>query len=123
VRQLKSGKKAMDAVMQDAMKQSTHPKIQYKVLELKPKGATTGGKAEFDAKGVFTVAGVMRTNVMPVTVERVDPTKLKVTGITALKMTDFGIKPPSPDIPGGGLIKTGDDVKISFEWMPEVEKK
>jgi len=32
-------------------------------------------------------------------------------------MTDFGIKPPSPDIPGlSSLIKTGDDVKITFEW-------
>jgi hypothetical protein len=31
-------------------------------------------------------------------------------------MTEFGIKPPAPAI-GLGLIKTGDDVKITFEWM------
>jgi hypothetical protein len=64
------------------------------------------------------VAGVTRTNTMPVTIERVETTKLKVTGVTALKMTDFGIKPPSPDVPGlGALIKTGDDVKITFDWL------
>lgn len=122
VRQLKSGKKAMDAVMHDAMKQSSHAKIGYKVLELKPKGAASGGKSEFDATGTLTVAGVTRTNTMPVTIERLDKTKLKITGAISIKMTDFGIKPPSPDIPGGSIIKTGDDVKISFEWMPEVEK-
>ena len=45
-------------------------------------------------------------------------TKLKVIGTTALKMTDFGISPPAPDI-GLGLIKTGDDVKLTFEWVTE----
>jgi hypothetical protein len=31
-------------------------------------------------------------------------------------MTDFKIEPPAPAI-GLGLIKTGDDVKLSFEWL------
>jgi len=118
VRQLKSGKKGMDAVMHDAMKQEKFPKIEYKMIELKPKaGSAAGGaKAEFDATGTITVAGVTKTNTMPVTIERVEKTKLKVTGATPLKMTDFGIKPPAPEI-ALGLIKTGDDVKISFEWL------
>jgi polyisoprenoid-binding protein YceI len=118
VRQLKSGKKGMDAVMHDAMKQEKFPKIEYKLIELKPKSSATPGapKADFDATGFLTVSGVTRTNTMPVTIERVDKTKLKVTGATPLKMTDFGIKPPAPEI-ALGLIKTGDDVKLSFEWL------
>jgi len=118
VRQLKSGKKGMDSVMHDAMKQTQFPKIEYRMLDLKPKaGAATGGaKSEFDATGVLTVSGVSKTNSMPVTIERVEKSKLKVTGTAALKMTQFGIKPPSPEI-ALGLIKTGDDVKISFEWL------
>lgn len=118
VRQLKSGKKAMDSIMHDAMKQTQFPKIEYRMLDLKPKaGATAGGaKSEFDATGILTVAGVSKTNTMPVTIERVEKAKLKVTGATALKMTAFGIKPPAPEI-ALGLIKTGDDVKISFEWL------
>ena len=64
------------------------------------------------------MAGVIKTNTMAVTVERIEKTKLKVTGTTALKMTDFGIKPPAPDV-GLGLIKTGDDVKLTFEWVTE----
>lgn len=115
VRQLKSGKKSMDSVMHDAMKQEKFPKIEYKMIGLKPKAGTAG---QFDATGALTIAGVTKTNTMAVTIARADGNKLKVTGGTAFKMTDFGIKPPSPDVPGlSALIKTGDDVKLSFEWI------
>lgn len=115
VRQLKSGKKSMDSVMHDAMKQEKFPKIEYKMLGLKPKAGAAG---QFDATGALTIAGITKTNTMAVTIARADGNKLKVTGGTAVKMTDFGIKPPSPDVPGlSALIKTGDDVKLSFEWI------
>ena len=120
VRTLKSsGGKRMDTVMQEHMKFEQNKMIEYRVLELKPKaGGASGSAAEFTAKGALTVAGVTKTNVMPVTIERVENTKLKVKGTAALKMTDFGITPPAPDI-GLGLIKTGDDVKLVFEWVTE----
>jgi hypothetical protein len=109
----------MDAVMQEHMKFEQNKMIEYRVLELTPKpGGASGSTAEFSAKGALTVAGVTKTNVMPVTIERVENTKLKVKGTAALKMTDFGITPPAPDI-GLGLIKTGDDVKLIFEWVTE----
>ena len=115
VRQLKSGKKSMDSVMHDAMKQEKFPKIEYKMIGLKPKAGTAG---QFDATGALTIAGVTKTNTRAVTIARADGNKLKVTGGTAFKMTEFGIKPPSPDVPGlSALIKTGDDVKLSFEWI------
>jgi polyisoprenoid-binding protein YceI len=119
VRQLKtSGGKRMDAVMQEHMKALEHKSIQYKVIELVPKGAANGGTVNFEAKGASTISGVTRTNSMPVTVAKVGDKQIKVTGTTPLKMTDFGIKPPAPDI-GLGLIKTGDDVKLKFEWVAE----
>ncbi len=121
VRTLKtSGGKRMDAVMQDHMKFDQYKMLEYRVLELVPKSgnASGGAAAQFDAKGALTVAGMTKTNTMAVTIERADKNKLKVTGSTALKMTDFGISPPAPDI-GLGLIKTGDDVKLTFEWVTE----
>jgi len=124
VRQIKSGKKAMDARMLSEMNQPVYPRIEYRVLELKPKGPPAGGKAEFDATGALTILGVTRTNTMAVTITRVDKTKLKVNGAITVKMTDHGIKPPSFDVPLlGGLMNTEDTVKITFEWTPEVEKK
>jgi len=117
VRTLKSsGGKRMDTVMQEHLKFEQHKIIEYRVLELAPKAGAAG---QFDAKGTLTIAGVTRTNTMPVTIERVENTKLKVKGTAALKMTDFGIKPPAPEIIGLSLIKTGDDVKLTFEWVTE----
>ncbi len=116
VRSLKtSGGKRMDAVMQEHMKFAQFKTIDYKVIELTPKAGAAG---QYEAKGALTVAGVTRTNAMPVTIERVDK-KLKVTGTASLKMTDHGIKPPAPDIAGISLIRTGDDVKLKFEWVTE----
>jgi len=116
VRQLKSGTKAMDNVMYEHMNLKDNPTIKYKLVNLTPRGGGAGGApAQFDAKGELTVSGVTKTNTMAVTMERLDKTKIKVKGSTSLKMTDFGIKPPAPAI-GLGMIKTGDDVKLSFEW-------
>ena len=117
VRTLKSsGGKRMDAVMQEHMKFEQFKMIEYRILELTPKAGAAG---QFDAKGALTVSGVTRTNIMPVTIERVENTRLKVKGTAAIKMTDFGIKPPAPEIAGLSLIKTGDDVKLIFEWVTE----
>jgi len=121
VRTLKStvlvGAKKMDEVMQEHMNMAKYPSIEYRLLELTPKaGAAAGKTLQFDAKGALTVSGVTRTNVMPVTLERLDNAKVKVAGSTNLKMTDFGIKPPAPTL-ALGLIKTGDDVKISIAWL------
>jgi polyisoprenoid-binding protein YceI len=121
VRSLKSGSKAMDARMQDAMKMKEYPKIDYRLLELSPKSAG-GSTFQFEAKGALTVAGVTRTNTMAVAMERLDKTKIKVTGTTSVKMTDHGISPPAPTV-GLGLIKTGDDVKITFEWITAQPEK
>ena len=117
VRSLKSGKSSMDAVMQDAMKADANPKISYKLNELTlkeaPKSATDS--MQFDSKGDITVSGVTKPLSMPVTVTR-DGDKLKIHGVATLKMTDHGIKPPAPAV-GLGLIKTGDEVKITFDWV------
>jgi polyisoprenoid-binding protein YceI len=118
IRSLKSGKKRMDEVMQEAMHQKDHPKIEYRLIKLAlkeaPKLATD--PFQFDATGALTISGVTRTNSMPVTLQKVEGKKIRVVGKVPLKMTDFGIKPPAPEI-ALGLIKTGDDITISFDWL------
>jgi hypothetical protein len=108
----------MDDRMYEAMLQPTTPKILYHldelVLKQAPKDAT--GAYVFDAKGDVVAAGVTNKISMPVNVTPLGGKKLKITGNTTLKMTQFKIQPPAPAI-ALGLIKTGDDVKISFEWM------
>jgi polyisoprenoid-binding protein YceI len=117
VRSFKSYTKKMDDVMQEHMNEPKHKRIEYKLTELKPKSpAGTTGALQFEAVGALTIAGTTNTHKMPVTIEKKDG-KLKVTGKTTLKMTDYGVKPPAPTIAGMSLIKTGDEVTITFEWL------
>jgi hypothetical protein len=121
VRSFKSFSKNMDARMQKEMNEPQFKRIEYKLIELKPKSAAgTTGALQFDAIGALTVVGKTRTNTMPVIIEKLADGKLKVTGSTPLKMTDFGIEPPSTL----GLFVSGDDVTLKFEWLaaPKIEK-
>jgi len=122
VRQLKNPKNepTMDKRMHSELKQQDHPSIQYRLLNLTPKtDATAGSASQFDAKGELTISGVTRTNSMAVSFERIDKSKIKVKGATALKMSDYGIKPPS----FLGAMRTGDEVKLTFEWITAKAEK
>ena len=99
---------AMDNVMRQALN-TNYPNIEYRLFSLKPKEGSS-----FDATGTLTIAGVTKTNTMPVTFERVDKSKIKVSGSTPIKMSDFNVRPP---VLTALSIKTGDDVKLSFEWV------
>jgi len=117
VRSFKSYSKRMDEVMQEQMDEPKHKRIEYKLIELKPKSASgSTGAFQFEAFGALTVKGSTRTNTMLVTIEKKDG-KIKVTGSTQLKMTDFGVQPPKITIPILGSITTGDEIKISIEWL------
>ncbi len=125
VRSLKSVEKdgkpysdRMDEVMWEHMKEPENKRIVYRLNELTLKEAPKAKDAPyvFDATGELAVAGVTNKITMVVNVLPLGDKKLKITGTTNLKMTDYKIQPPSPKI-AMGLIKTGDDVKLVFEWM------
>ncbi len=118
VRSLKSHATAMDNVCQDAMDAKQFPRIEYQLtkLALKKTEHKVGAPWEFMSLGELAIHGVTNKVIMPVTLERLDDARLRVKGAVPLKMTTFGVKPPSPAI-GLGAIKTGDDVKLSFEWL------
>ena len=109
---------AMDTKMRELMKMDQYPKIVYKLSELTLKEApkTKTDPYVFDSKGELTVSGKTKPISMVVKVLPLDETKgekrVKITGTTPLKMTDFGIEPNSIII-----SKTGDDVTIKFDWV------
>jgi polyisoprenoid-binding protein YceI len=124
VRSLKSkGKidpKRMEEVTHENLKIKTAPRIEYTLTELVlkevPKTATD--PLQFDSKGQLSLAGVTNQISMPITMERLEGNKLKTKGTIGLKMTSFGIKPPAPKLLFG-MVTTGDDVKVTFEWVTE----
>ncbi|MEI7728179.1 MAG: YceI family protein [Verrucomicrobiota bacterium] len=109
----------MDDVMYEHMEVEKQPefrKIMYLLEELtvkKPATATTA--AECDSKGSLVIHGVTNKIDMPITIQKVEEDNLKISGTVSLKITQFGIKPPSPAL-AMGLIKTGDDIKVIVNW-------
>jgi polyisoprenoid-binding protein YceI len=117
VRQLKSGKSLMDTVMHNAMNAEQNPTIKYTLLEMKPIGKADNG-LKFATKGAITCNGVTQTNAFDVVMQKVEANKIKVSGTSKVKMTDFKIEPPAPKI-ALGAIKTSPDVTLTFEWLTQ----
>jgi hypothetical protein len=110
----------MDEVMYEHLKAQDDQKARIMFhladLTLKESAKSKDAPYVFEAKGDLVVGGVTNKLTMPVNILPLGDKKLKVTGTTSVKMTDFKIDPPAPKI-ALGMIKTGDDVKVIFEWM------
>jgi len=107
---------AMDKIMRQAMKADKFPLITFQSDSLEVKSVNADGTAIISAQGELTVAGVKK----PLTLEvKLTPSdggkKATFSGKAKVKMTDHGIKPPAPAV-GLGLIKTGDEVTLTFDW-------
>jgi hypothetical protein len=121
VRQIQSqvsvGASVMDGVMQDAMKETNFHRIEYHVTELKLQTPHVAGQPfTFDAKGDLAIAGVTNQVAFPVTIEPLGKNAIVIRGAAKLKMTDYKVTPPAPNIVGLGIMKCGDDIKVLFNW-------
>jgi polyisoprenoid-binding protein YceI len=125
VRSLKSVEKdgkpydeKMDDIMYEHLKVEQYPAIRFCLTELTLKEAPKSKDAPyvFEAKGRLAIAGITNTISMPVNILPLEGKKLKITGSPTLKMSDYKVGPVAPKI-ALGIIKTGDEVKLSFEWM------
>ena len=109
----------MDKVMYEHLKVADDPKarIAYYLTEvvLKEPAKSNGAPYLFDSRGQLVVAGVTNEISMPVNVLPLGEKKLRISGSIKVKMTDFKVEPPCPAL-AVGLIKTGDEVKLIFEW-------
>jgi polyisoprenoid-binding protein YceI len=114
VTSMKGSWSGMDEPMQDAMNAKEHSEIKFKLTELTLKEPHAAGTPfQFEAKGELSLHGVTNLISMPASIESVDKSRLKISGKTPLKMTDFKVKPPVKL----GIFRTGDEVTITFEWL------
>ena len=117
MRTLKSGNKMMDDIMYRQMKMTQHRDITYRLTEWTLKETPSpAGPAQGEAAGLLIVSGVTNAITMPVTLESAASGKLLIKGSANLKMTDFDIAPPELTL-GVTPIKTGNEAKVSFEWL------
>lgn len=111
---------SFDKVMRRRLREETNPSIFYRLLELslntRPK--IEGDPYIFDSRVELVVAGVTNRILMPLHMIRLGDHKLKISGDTSLKMSDFRIEPLEIPVSGSPVnVKYGDRVKIRFEWF------
>jgi polyisoprenoid-binding protein YceI len=123
VRSLKSMKEdlttpysaAMDDIMYGKLKMEEQKDIEFTLSTLTLK-EVKDKTCLLDAEGELKVAGVTKKITLPVEMTFPEANRLKFSGKVDSKMSDFGIEPPAPAI-AGGLIKTADEIKFSFDWV------
>lgn len=115
--QLESRKSTiMDRLMRDALMASDHPMIEFEMAEPVIGQAGDGGTISFDTRGSLTLAGQTDQVVMTVTGTRLEDGSMRFTGSHPIKMTDYGITPPTAMF---GALRTGDDVVVHFDVQTE----
>src|SRR5581483_472245 len=105
----------MDEIMYGALRARENPKIIFRLnrLILRVPARVGRSPSEYEAQGQLVVAGVANDTTLRVSLEELAGNQVRIWGTTTLKMTDFRVEPPSPTI-ALGLIKTGDEVRLSY---------
>ena len=123
VRNIESGKQRMNEGMHGAMNAQKHKFARYNLKEIKvvDKKRKAGDPIVFNTKGTLNINGKSAPVSMQISIAKREGDKLKVSGKTKLRMSQFGITPPAPKI-ALGLITTGDEVSVEFEWFVAQKK-
>lgn len=107
VRAIKSGKSTMDKNTYNAMNADKHPNIYFNL-----KSASISGNKVL-CTGTLTING--KTNSVTITCTyAVSGGKLTLKGDYKMKMTQYGIEPPTAML---GAMTTGDDLTIRFNLV------
>ena len=110
---IKSEHSKMDKLMAEALKAKANPEIRYEMTNAALQSSTADAFL-LKAAGKLTIAGVTRDVTMDVAGKRGNGGQYVLTGQAPIRMTDFGIKPPTAML---NTIRTGDDVKVTFRWV------
>ena len=113
VKSLKCGHGKMDDNLYKALNADKNSEISY-VMTGFESVAGEGNAFTLKTTGTLTIAGTEKTVAMDVAGLRLADGTVKATGALAVKMTTFGVKPPSAMF---GTIKTGDEVTVKFELV------
>ncbi len=107
----------MDKNTYKALKADDHPQITFALIT--PVKAVPVGTHTIAAKVNLSIAGVTKAVNMSVTSLSTAHGNIEFEGSKAIKMTDYGIKPP---VALFGTMKTGDDITIHFKTVFTINK-
>jgi polyisoprenoid-binding protein YceI len=110
VKSLKCGHGGMDDNMYKALKANDSPDISYIMATFEAAGDAPDAFT-LKTNGTLAMAGKENKLSMDVVATRLPDGTVKANGMVPIKMTDFGIKPPTAMF---GTLRTGDEVKVNF---------
>lgn len=113
VEDIESGKRIMDNKAHDALEEKSHPIITF---SLKSDDQVTISDDKAKLSGTLSIAGKSRDVEFTSEFMQVSSTRFSVKGSVPLKMTDFGIDPPTAMF---GALQTGNEIKVNFDFQFE----
>ena len=115
VKSLKCGHGKMDDNMYKALNANAFPEIRYVLSTYEiDKERTTADSLVARTYGELSVAGQTVKVEIPIVAERKTAGAIEGAGTVKLRMTDFGINPPTAML---GMLKTGNDIEIKFRVL------
>lgn len=116
VRSLRCGNKRMDRDLYRAMRTDEFPLMTFRLWTYQMISPPAAGAFTVKAVGALGLAGRENVVMVDVQVERRPDGKVRVRGSKALRMSDFGIEPPTAML---GLIKAHDRVVVRFDLVAD----
>ncbi len=109
------GKRRMNRDLYETLLSEQHPFISF---EYKSTESMTYNKATdtytLTVNGALTVAGHTNKITFPLIAEVIEDGKIKATGQTDLKMTNYNVEPPSALL---GLVRVNDELTVHFDLI------
>jgi polyisoprenoid-binding protein YceI len=112
VKSLKCNHAGMDGNVYKALKADASPDISYIMGSFEVVPGEVKDTFTLKTVGSLTISGKENKVTMDVVASRLPDGTVKAVGMVPIKMTDYGIKPPTAIF---GRLKTGDEVKVNFE--------
>lgn len=114
VRSLKCNRGGMDNNVYKALKADAAPNVTYSLATFEVLPGETADSFTLKTIGTLSVSGHENRLAMDIVGTRQPDGTVKATGTVPIKMTDYGVTPPTALF---GRLKTGDEVKVSFELV------
>ena len=114
VRSLKCGHGGMDNNLYKALNADASPDVSYILATFEAVAGDAKDTFTLHTVGTLNVAGTENKVEMDVVATRMADGSVTAKGVVPIKMTDFGIQPPTAIF---GRLKTGNEVKVNFELM------
>lgn len=109
VKGIKSNEKLMDTKTYDAFNATKNPTITFKMLEVNSL-QVTGNDINVTVSGNLTIAGVTKKVSLKSTGKITKAGVYEFSGSYSLKMTDYGMKPPTAML----VMKVGDVITLKY---------